>query len=271
MTAARPGESRAAAARVLLVDIGNTRIKWAWWRAGRIGAVRAAVQGAASAQTLARGLSAQRRPRIARVVVASVAGARADRRFAAAVRRAAGIEPEFLVSARRVAGVTTRYRDPWRLGVDRFAAAIGAHQLAGRRGACVVSVGTTMTIDFVDGRGVHRGGVIVPSPELMVWSLKARTAGIAPRAGRRVARVPRAGTPFARSTEEAIWQGALHAVAAAVDRAASEARARLGSAALVLITGGAAPHIEPLLRARHVVVPELVLRGLAVHAGLAVR
>jgi type III pantothenate kinase len=259
---------------VLLVDIGNTRIKWAWWRGGRVGVMRAAIHAGWPAARYARRVFDGRRVQAAEIVVASVAGADVDRLFASAARRAAGVEPRFLASSRRAAGVTTRYREPWRLGVDRFVAAIGARHLVGNRCACVVNAGTTVTIDFLDARGVHLGGVILPGPEMMVASLKRSTAGIAPRArarGSRGAAASRGGSPFARSTQEAIWQGALHAVAATVERTCVEAGERLGAAPVVLLTGGGAQRLEPLVRVPHRSIENLVLRGIAVHAGLALR
>lgn len=264
---------------ILLVDIGNTRIKWATWRNGRIGPMRAAAHAGWSRKEYERRIFGGRPKRLSRIIVASVAGAQVDRRLAAAARSAAGAQPEFIATSRRAVGVTTRYVDPWRLGVDRFAAAIGAHQLAGARAACVVNVGTTVTIDLIDGKGVHLGGAILPGPQLMVHSLLKSTAGIARRAreaaagrtGQGRSRSRRAPDLFARSTKTAIGQGALYAVAALVDRAVAEARRALGTVPLVLLSGGGADQLEPLIRSRHVRAADLVLRGIAAHAGLAVR
>lgn len=273
----RRGAERLA---VLLVDIGNTRIKWARWGDGRLGSMHAAIHAGWTRERYAQRVFAPRRSaerhgsdRL-RVIVASVAGARVDGLFASAVRSRAGVDPQFLAASRRAAGVTTRYREPWRLGVDRFAAAIAAHQLAGERGVCVVNAGTTLTIDLVDARGVHRGGVILPGPQMMVASLMRDTAGIEPRAresGRRGMPASRIENPFARSTKDAIWQGALHALAASVDRASSRARSLLGESPLVVLTGGGARHLDRLIQVRHIEVPDLVLRGVALQAGLALR
>jgi type III pantothenate kinase len=153
---------------------------------------------------------------------------------------------------------------------------IGAHRLAGSRGACVINIGTTVTIDLIDGRGVHHGGAILPGPQLMVRSLLEGTAGIAERAdetpmGQPSGRRSRSAGLFARRTKDAIHQGALYAVAAAVDRAVIEARGRLGTAPRVLLTGGGADQLERLICAPHVKVANLVLQGIAVHGGLVVR
>jgi pantothenate kinase type III len=69
---------------------------------------------------------------------------------------------------------------------------------------------------------------------------------------------------FGRSTRAALVQGARYAAAALIDRAVGEARALVpGRAPLVLLTGGGAPSIQPLVRSKCISVPDLVLRGLA--------
>jgi type III pantothenate kinase len=153
------------------------------------------------------------------------------------------------------------YEQPWRLGVDRFAAAIGAHALMPKRAVCIVDVGTATTIDLIDARGVHRGGAIVPGPDLMVESLLQDTSGIRRRAA---SAASASRTLFARNTRAAVEQGARYAIAAALDRAVEEARRLLGTEPCLIVTGGAAASILKLIRRKHHLVPDLVLRGLAV-------
>lgn len=245
---------------ILLVDIGNTRIKWALWREGKLSRQQATTHDGDW------GVLFKRARGIERVLVASVAGREVDQRFDEATRTTTGLKAEHAASVRTLAGVTTRYAEPWRLGVDRFIAVIGAHHIAKKRAACVIDVGTAMTIDLVDGSGKHHGGAIVPGPDLMIRSLLKSTSGIARRA-----RGGKSGRSlFARDTRAAVEQGALHACAAVIDSAVDEARETLRATPMVLITGGAANRLQPLLQARHVSVPDLVLRGLAVSTGLRV-
>ncbi len=253
--------TRRREASTLLVDIGNTRVKWARLRSGRLGHQRAAAHAGWKREDFARRLLGSARG-LDRILVVSVAGSRIDRLFTAAARERAGITPEFFVSRRRVAGVTTRYVEPWRLGADRLAGVIGAHHLVHGRPVCVIGVGTALTLDLVDARGSHRGGAIVPAPSLMKDSLLTKTQGIRRRARGGVAT---AGF-FARSTRAAIEQGARHAAAAIIDRAVDEAKSLLGRAPLVLLTGGGAPALRPLIHSAHRLVPDLVLQGLAVVA-----
>ncbi|HWZ62623.1 MAG TPA: type III pantothenate kinase [Steroidobacteraceae bacterium] len=246
---------------VLLVDIGNTRIKWARLRGTRLSQGGAAAHSAWRSSDYSRRLFAARRG-LERVVVASVAGVRVNRLVLLAARRA-GIPCRFISAQRRAGGVASGYAEPWRLGVDRFAAMVGAHALLRAVPVCVVAVGTAMTIDLVGADGRHRGGAIVPAPALMVATLLNRTHGI-----RRRARGGALGGRglFGRSTRDAIQQGARYAAAALIDRAVAEAARLLGRAPLVVLTGGGAAPVRALLASNCIGVPDLVLRGLAVLA-----
>ncbi len=150
--------------------------------------------------------------------------------------------------------------------------AIGAHDLAKGLGVCIVSVGTALTIDLISAGGKHFGGAILPSPRLMMDSLLNKTSGIRRRASspaRSAKRRKRGKTSpiFARTTRAAIEQGTLLAAAAAIDRGAQEAARTLRQPPLVLLTGGGAQAVAPLIRTPHVSVPGLVLHGLRVLAG----
>jgi type III pantothenate kinase len=244
----------------LLIDVGNTRVKWARIERGKLLPQRAAAHAKWNAQDFAHNLFTRARG-IERVVVASVAGERIERALASAARQRCDLAVEFFKTQRSAAGITTMYEQPWRLGVDRFAAAIGAHALIPKRAVCIVDVGTAATIDLIDARGVHRGGAIIPGPDLMVEGLLQDTSGILRRAA---SAASSSRTLFARNTRAAVEQGARYAIAAALDRAVEEARRLLGREPCLIVTGGAATSILKLIRRKHRLVPDLVLRGLAV-------
>jgi type III pantothenate kinase len=71
---------------------------------------------------------------------------------------------------------------------------------------------------------------------------------------------------FGRSTRAGIVQGSRYAAAATIERALDEARRRLGQAPLAVLTGGGARDVRALVRRPSKLVPDLVLRGLAVLA-----
>lgn len=254
---------------VLLVDVGNTRIKWALLEGQRLGRSQAAVHSAWGPASYARRLFGKKTHPL-RVWVTSVAGLEVNRALEKAARRVR-VSSTFVTVPRAGGGVRVGYFEPWRLGVDRFVAAVGAHELFPGMPLCVVGVGTAMTIDLVGANGRHRGGVIIPAPALMAATLFARTHGIHRRAqGGGGSRGRSAATRFfARSTRDGVVQGARHAAAALIDRAVEEGRTLLGRRPLVVLTGGEAAAVRPLLRSSSVGVPDLVLRGLAVLARAA--
>ena len=246
----------------LLVDVGNTRIKWANLRGGRQGRMQAAAHENSGLELRAVVRDAPRD--VNRIVVVSVVDESLTRVLDAAAHRRFGIAPEYITSTRRAFGVTNSYRDTWRLGADRWVSAIGAHAMAGGRTAVIANVGTALTIDAVTAGGRHRGGAIAPGPRTMVDSLLSGTHGIRRRAqgGRVVSR-----SLFATDTASALAAGSVFAAAAFVDRALLEAQRQLRGRPLLILTGGGAPELKRYLTSPVRMVPDLVLRGLAVFAG----
>jgi len=248
----------------LLVDIGNTRVKWALLRGSRLGRMNAVAHE--GRPDVLRGLVRSVPLGVTRVVAVTVAGAKLERALNAAARARFGVRVEFVQSVRHAAGVRNGYRDTWRLGADRWVGIVGAHDIAGARHALAINVGTALTIDAVTAEGRHLGGIITPGPSTMVASLLDGTHGIRRRAaGKRAGRVVRRGG-FARDTASALATGAALAAASLIDRAVREARATLGATPMVLLTGGAAAQLLPHIRSSCRVVPDLVLRGLGVLA-----
>src|SRR5829696_1781397 len=207
---------------MLLVDIGNTRVKWATYVDGVVAGQQAAAHAQWSIAEWSKNLF-DAQP-VQQVLAASVAGA-AQRSKLQLAATTAGATIKFVAVAAQAGGVRNSYPDPSLLGVDRWVAAIGAYRRYGTA-CCVVDVGTAATIDAVDDRGTHLGGFIVPGPELMVRSLLQGTSDLASHASRSK---PEAQLSFANNTREAIERGCRVALAALIDRSQNELRARVGS------------------------------------------
>jgi type III pantothenate kinase len=248
----------------LLIDAGNSRLKWTTVTAGRVARARALAWTPASSARVARSVMAAARG-AQRVLVCSVAGARLERELRRAAATARLPPPLFIRSARRAAGVRNGYVETWRLGADRWVAMIGARALLPKRALCIVDVGTALTIDLLDADGRHRGGLLVPGPTLMVDALLQYTAGIRRRAGQRT-RV-RSQAVFARSTRAGLQSGGELAAAALIERVIREAGTVLGRRPRLLLAGGDARRVARLLDVKPVHVDDLVLRGLALLGG----
>jgi type III pantothenate kinase len=211
------------------------------------------------------------RGRFERVLVCSVAGVELERALRRAARRSGNPRPQYIRSTRRSAGVRNGYVQTWRLGADRWVAMLGARALHPGRALCVVDVGTALTLDLLDAHGRHRGGLLVPGPTLMVGSLLNNTAGIRQRAGPERAqssRRRRGAALFGRSTRAGLLAGSSIACAALIERAIGEARSALGRRPKLLLAGGGAMQVAPLLRVPYARAEQLVLEGLALLASL---
>jgi type III pantothenate kinase len=249
--------------KALLIDAGNSRLKWALLRGKQIARVQArawpAGDPAPLLERVLRGAGA-----IDSIYVCNVAGAAVTRALSAAARTRHLPSPRIIRSARRRGQLRNGYDEPWRLGADRWVALLGAQARFPQQALCLVSIGTALTVDFLDARGRHRGGLIIPGPELMSTSLEARTAGIRRRA--QGGGVAGARGLFTRNTRQALRQGARHACAALIERAFTGMSAQLGGKPRLLLSGGALEQVAPLLRLSFQRYAEPVLSGLAVIA-----
>lgn len=258
----------------LLFDAGNTRLKWALVRNGRLGPQRATLRTALPA--FATWLAGA--PTIDRAIGVNVAGAQVERFLRTALRKAGAPRPEFLTSSREAAGVRNAYARPEQLGADRWAAAVAAWHRAGcYRTVCAIGIGTALTLDLVDQDGHHRGGLIAPGPALMLDSLLGRTADIASRAatGRGQARRP-AGLhplvpPLSGATGPAIHEGCLAAAAGFIDRTVNQITRALNVRPVVFITGGGSAPVIERIRSACKPCDDLVLRGVAAIAEVPIR
>lgn len=241
---------------ILLLDVGNTRVKWAWLEyletapAGTNAVAHDATHRSWQREIEADGL------RPSRIVVSSVAGPS----FAAALtlwaRDHYRLVPEFVTSSAELCGVRNAYARPAALGVDRFLALIGAWR-SRPEPAVIVSGGTALTIDALDGAGRHRGGFIVPGLQMM-RDARVRFGGDAdflvdPAS---VGALP--GEPPGDPV--------LPLLGALADRSVEEFAQVVRTRPRVVLTGGDARALKPHLESPAEFVPDLVLRGLAIVA-----
>lgn len=248
----------------LLLDVGNTRLKWAFLSEGRLAHAGDAVHRGQSLTTvLAPLLATPLSP--AEIRIASVGGPGLGRAVAGALQARFGIKPRFARSAAGAGRLRSGYADPGQLGVDRWLAICAAWESIGGA-VCVVDAGTAITIDLVGGDGQHLGGLIIPGIELMQAALRRETGDLerlslsANRDGQDAAE------PVARDTRRAIGLGAIRAAACLIDDCVETLRTRCGAGTLVL-TGGDAAALGRWLKSTVLHRPRLVLEGLALDPG----
>ncbi|MDL2284568.1 type III pantothenate kinase [Oxalobacter sp. OttesenSCG-928-P03] len=250
---------------LLLIDAGNTLIKWALALSDTSGA-----PGHASwlhtgetrhdelekLEHLWQDASSERA--IKRILISNVAGLETKKRIVALLRnlRPAPFRTTWFASAPVLAGVKNGYTDFSQLGSDRFASLVGARSLFPGKNLVVVTCGTATTIDTLTADGSFVGGMILPGLRLMASSLFGNTAQL-PDIGRMTDDIPE----FATDTISAIRNGCMTAQAGAIEHAVTIHARHLDNVHCIL-SGGAAKLVLPYLSIPAQIVDNLVLVGL---------
>ncbi len=242
----------------LLMDVGNSRIKWGVLDDGEIRRTGHIAQDRIRYRGL-QVLTTRIPTAVDEVFVSNVAGATFATRLSGVVGMHCGCDVRFAHSERSGWGVTNGYGQPRRLGVDRWVAMVGAWSEVG--GAClVVDAGTALTIDAIDDTGQHLGGQIIAGAALMSQALATTSdiPDVKPASGRGKTDLGM----FATSTAAAVREGAANALAGAVDRAFRTLQSN-GYAPTIVLTGGDSSRILQSLCETPLHRPHLVLQGLA--------
>ncbi len=246
---------------ILLIDAGNTRIKWVLVETsdGTGGATSGAPDNSVANWSRSGVLPVERAgelavqfaglPGLKQVWVSNVAG----EEIAQHIRNIPAVQFHWVQAQDVQCGVRNGYENAAQLGCDRWTALIAAWRMMGRS-CLVVNSGTATTIDALSVQGEFLGGLIVPGIELMQRSLYGATAQLRAAPGRYAA--------FPRNTADALFSGAIQASCGAIQRQHALLE---DSDAPVVLSGGAAEQLRPHLERLNLplrIADNLVLQGL---------
>lgn len=248
---------------ILLIDIGNTSIRWALLEGGRVGDSQSLRHNGGAPLDLLAAWDLLKSPR--RVLISNVGPESVGVAIARVVRALWSLEPDLAVTRAECLGVRIAYAEPSRLGVDRWLALLGAR---GREAGAVliVDAGTAVTYDLLLGDGTHLGGLILPGIELMRAGLLAgtRIPILAPEFPLDPLEDGPDAEPWGRDTASAISLGGIQALGALADRLYDRLAAQLsGPGPALLLTGGDSARLLGSIRRSCELVPDLVVQGLA--------
>ena len=239
---------------MILLDCGNSRLKAQWHKAGQLQASYSCAYNPDWTQRL--GLWLQDLP-VKHCYFASVLdptrGARLEQclhqKFDTAVTR--------FVSMPRALGVTNAYREPERLGIDRWMALIAASELVDGD-VVIIDAGSAMTLDLLRADGKHLGGAILPGINTSQDVFKRIFEHIDfdhPV----IAETTEPGC----STEEAIHINYSHNSIELLPGLVNRWTRYFDNEATILLTGGDAVEVQSLLQKPARIVPDLVFLGMA--------
>jgi len=245
----------------LLIDVGNTRIKWARQTDTGLSRSDAVVYTLATLANELAVIWGELDP--PQDIWVSCVGRKAVKEIIDAYLMTRwGISANYVQSPRAALGVTNAYSDPGKLGSDRWLAMLATYTRE-ERCVMVVDCGSAVTIDAVDETGRHVGGAIAPGIALSNNILSNQTSlQWQPTAGLLLDKV------LADSTASGIASGIGYAVIGLIEVAYRELVAS-GKHPVVYLTGGDAACISHALTIEHQQVDDLVLQGLAMFANHA--
>ena len=237
---------------LLLIDAGNTRLKWA--TPDKRGQIRVAGDIATKDATSSWISSLARKYPSTPAILASVVP-----KLHPAFRTAFGRRLVEVRSTLPELDLRFRYPKPSEIGADRLAAATAAHA-HGYFPAIIVACGTATAFTVLDAKGRLCGGAIAPGLEAQLTALLGATAQL-PATGLKQPR-----SALGRSTQEAIRAGVMLSFRGGVKEIIHELTKALPARPRpqILLTGGNAPHLVEHLEVPFKLRPLLVFEGLLI-------
>ncbi|SAL14339.1 type III pantothenate kinase [Caballeronia humi] len=245
----------------LLIDAGNSRIKWSLIADNGAEFGRDAFEHEAAPDWAVL-------PQPDGAWISNVAGASAAGRIDALIdSRWPGLPRTIVRAQARQCGVTNCYEEPSSLGSDRWCGLIGARAAFPGENLLIATFGTATTLEALSADGTFTGGLIAPGWSLMMHSLGTHTAQL-PTLDAAAARSALGATRslFANSTRAALSAGCLLAQAGLIERAWQDLRADWQADVRLVLGGGAANEVAGALDVPHTRHDSLVLAGLALIA-----
>ncbi|PCM42861.1 type III pantothenate kinase [Marinobacter sp. ANT_B65] len=233
----------------LLIDAGNTRLKWRLEQDGLVLDEGWSALGGGDPLVGIEG----RLDAVSRVGVSTVIREEKRLELLAYLQQKVSAPVNFHWAEARRCGLQNSYADVKTMGADRWHGMYGAWKRC-KSGYAVIDAGSAITVDYVNSTGEHLGGYILPGLKMMLRSLKSDAARILFEAG------ALSGSDPGKSTAECVNQGLSWLSRAMIERVGRD-MSDLGLSQ-ALVTGGDAGRLLQLgLEGAH--YPSLVLEGLS--------
>ncbi|MGF6570334.1 type III pantothenate kinase [Paraburkholderia sp. GAS333] len=258
----------------LLIDAGNSRIKWAMVHADGAQLASGALTHGGDDRPAWSNL-----PMPCGAWLSNVAGEQVAARIAALLDARWPQLPLTTIRARaQQCGVTNSYTTPHALGSDRWAGMIGARAAFPGEHLLIATFGTATTLEALRADGCFVGGLIAPGWTLMMRSLGEHTAqlptldasaarGLLGTAGTSGAsESPRRGPFFATDTPRSLSAGCTLAQAGLIERMWRDLQDEWQVSVRLVVSGGAVDEVASALKVPHTRHDSLVLSGLALIA-----
>ena len=248
---------------ILFIDIGNTSIKWSSRHAHTVNILSEMSQQIYPENNLSNFFVTcfENLEIPEQVYVSSVAAQHVMTSLKQACNKLWNIEVYKVNATKEIAGLVNSYIDPSELGSDRWCGMLGALN-AVSSDFLLVSCGSAITLDVVNSSGNHLGGYILPGLFMMKKCLSNNTELV------NVDLKPFKPTVSPANTTVGCIESASYLSVITMIEAVYLEQAKISKNLRIVLTGGDASLIADNLTIECVMMPDVVLQGLAVLVAL---
>lgn len=252
----------------LLIDIGNTRAKWALLNASE----GVECRGFFDIDSKSLNFKADTFKHVKQAWISCVNKRSKLSLIEQSLKDDLGIDSVNVAVTPSFGELQNNYQALGSLGVDRWVAAIGAHSAFPDVNVIIVDAGTAVTVDMIsfdceNGGHVFKGGVIMPGLQMMHHALVGNTAGI-----------KSVITPVQKivgaTTQECVNAGVQYGLVGAVEKVVDEMRSELKKISdgkiEIVICGGDAHFLESKSSLPLTLFEDLIFHGLKIMSNAAV-
>ncbi len=238
----------------LLVDIGNSRIKWGLAESGELISGQAVTHKTPEfSNTIKQQWLTLKAPD--NLAICSVSAKHIAQQIIAIANK---LWPDIHIiiakTSAQAFSVSNAYSQAEKLGIDRWLSLIAFQYYYSAKSGGIVDCGTAITIDCINKKGHHLGGLISPGLQLMKQALYHSTEDLTLTAGH-------FSVTLSNNTESAIYSGTLYAAAGFIEKTITD----LGEGKTWILTGGDAQLIAPYLKLKYTLDIDFVLKGLSIY------
>ena len=236
----------------LLIDIGNTTTSMGLWKNSKLSMV-----ANSDNNKLFINIKKYSKKEIDRIMLISVISAKDNKLIKDKLKKIFKCEVEQIKSTSKLLGVINGYKQPAKLGDDRWCTIVGAYYLF-KKPLIIVDCGTAISIDCVNDFGHHLGGYILSgfdgysksfnnAEKLKSIKLKEKNTN--------------KKLLYAKTTAEAMLSGYALMVASAIEKTYSNLQSSSIKKPLLIMSGGYAKQILSNLNIKTIHKPNLVLES----------
>lgn len=229
----------------LIIDIGNTRIKYAILVSGKVKEKRYC------AEVELESLLGSLKEKVSRVMLSSVKELDKD-----VIERLEKNYPQLhILTSNLKMPFENSYETPQTIGADRLALTAGAMYMFPASDVLIVDIGTCMTFDFIDSSSVYHGGAISPGLQMRFKALNEFTGKLP------LIELQEPKNLIGKSTEESIRSGVVNGMLKELDGIIDAYKLRYPEVKIIL-TGGDALFFDNKLKNSIFADQDILLKGM---------